>query len=290
MPNIKWEQLNKIQRTEDKIIDQSVETFTKRVEKLYRDAENRFRRMILDYAEARNIKEIDFEFALVNKANIEQVLQQTGYYDFIEDYISDQQDLINEIVKEYNLFDHKVEFTRLSESIINQLQQNAIDLLDEGGTRFQQEIYNAIFDTLVTDKPLDTVLGLLPQIVEDTKLLSYAGTTANTQYMTFSRTVTETINRETGWNNRIYTGPVDLKIRPFCIKYVGKILTVQEIEKLDNGQLPNSLVTGGGYNCRHKWMAVPPGYELSNKNHIRIEAQKARVEIIREEEEEKKAA
>lgn len=276
-----WTTLNKIQRTEDAIIDKSVETFTKRVEKLYRDVEKQLRRMLVAYQQGRGVQEIDFEFALVNRQNIEDVLQQSGYFEIIEDYIDDQQQLINEIVKEYNLFNHQVQFNRLSESIIQQLQENAISLLEDGGSRASQEIYNAIFETLVTDKPLNDVLDLLPQIVEDTKLLSYSGTIANTQYMTFSRTVTETINRETGWNHRLYTGPIDLKIRPFCLKYVGHILTVNEIQKLDNEQLPNPLVTGGGYNCRHKWMAVPPNYQLSKKNEKAIDNQKERVEKVK---------
>ena len=34
------------------------------------------------------------------------------------------------------------------------------------------------------------------------------------------------------------------------------ISTRAAIEALDNGQLPNPFITGGGYNCRHSWLAV----------------------------------
>jgi hypothetical protein len=49
-----------------------------------------------------------------------------------------------------------------------------------------------------------------------------------------------------------YAGPIDTKTRPFCLARVGKVLTRQALETADNGQLPNPLLTGGGYNCRHK--------------------------------------
>lgn len=49
-----------------------------------------------------------------------------------------------------------------------------------------------------------------------------------------------------------YAGPLDTKTRPFCRERVGKVFTRQQLEEADNGQLPNPLLTGGGYNCRHQ--------------------------------------
>lgn len=53
-----------------------------------------------------------------------------------------------------------------------------------------------------------------------------------------------------------YTGPVDAKIRPFCKQHVGKVYSRAEIDKMDNGQLPNVFLTAGGYNCRHQFTAI----------------------------------
>jgi hypothetical protein len=53
-----------------------------------------------------------------------------------------------------------------------------------------------------------------------------------------------------------YVGPVDGIIRPFCLEHVGKVYTKAEIDRLDNGQLPNPFLTGGGYNCRHLWAPI----------------------------------
>ena len=53
-----------------------------------------------------------------------------------------------------------------------------------------------------------------------------------------------------------YSGLDDKLTRPFCehLLEVGKAYTRAEIEKMDNGQLPNVFLTGGGWNCRHQWI------------------------------------
>jgi hypothetical protein len=53
-----------------------------------------------------------------------------------------------------------------------------------------------------------------------------------------------------------YVGPVDGVVRPFCLEHLGKVYTKAEIDALDNGQLPNPFLTGGGYNCRHLWARI----------------------------------
>ncbi len=63
----------------------------------------------------------------------------------------------------------------------------------------------------------------------------------------------------------VYLGPLDRLTRPFCramLKRSAKQpLTHVQIEKLDNGQLPNPFITGGGYNCRHQWAVAEVGQE-----------------------------
>ena len=54
----------------------------------------------------------------------------------------------------------------------------------------------------------------------------------------------------------LFSGPIDDVTRPFCLERVGRVYTRAEIDDMDNGQLPNPFLTGGGYNCRHSWLAV----------------------------------
>jgi hypothetical protein len=54
----------------------------------------------------------------------------------------------------------------------------------------------------------------------------------------------------------VYVGPFDKKNREFCEERVGKVFSRTEIDAMDNGQLPDVFITGGGYNCRHTWKRV----------------------------------
>jgi hypothetical protein len=55
-----------------------------------------------------------------------------------------------------------------------------------------------------------------------------------------------------------YYGPDDVLTRRFCDDLLARTdrrgLTREEIDGLDNGQLPNVFLTGGGYRCRHTWV------------------------------------
>ncbi len=60
----------------------------------------------------------------------------------------------------------------------------------------------------------------------------------------------------------VFMGPVDAKTRDFCLEHVGKVYTHEEIDDLDNGQLDNVFLTGGGWNCRHVWQEISQFSEL----------------------------
>lgn len=54
----------------------------------------------------------------------------------------------------------------------------------------------------------------------------------------------------------LFVGPIDFKTRSFCLDHVGRVYTRARIDRLDNRQLPDVFLTGGGYNCRHSFLAV----------------------------------
>jgi hypothetical protein len=59
-----------------------------------------------------------------------------------------------------------------------------------------------------------------------------------------------------------YFGPVDGQMRPFCREHVGKVYRRATIAQLDNGQLPDPLLTGGGWECRHQFDVLSRFSEL----------------------------
>lgn len=104
---------------------------------------------------------------------------------------------------------------------------------------------------------------LLNELLAELELsLPQARTIYDTALSEFSRiAVTSTA---TGASDEafLYSGPIDGLTRPFCLELVGKVYARSEIDAMDNGQLDNTLITGGGYNCRHTWLPVPPGDDL----------------------------
>jgi hypothetical protein len=94
--------------------------------------------------------------------------------------------------------------------------------------------------------------------------LSEAQTLAETASTMFARTITDRGFRQIeadlpkGAIRYGFEGPTDKLTRDFCRRLVARTrrnpMTRGVIEKLDNGQLPDVFITGGGYNCRHQWI------------------------------------
>ena len=53
----------------------------------------------------------------------------------------------------------------------------------------------------------------------------------------------------------MYIHPRDAVTRPCCNTIIGLVFTQEEIAAMDNNQLPDVLLTCGGYNCRGHWSA-----------------------------------
>jgi hypothetical protein len=92
-----------------------------------------------------------------------------------------------------------------------------------------------------------------------------AATLADTSIVMYYRTITDRGYKQIEEGLPIdsarygYYGPLDKLKRTWCRKrreatLAGKTWTRSEIEAMDNGQLPNPFVTGGGYNCRDQWV------------------------------------
>jgi len=61
-----------------------------------------------------------------------------------------------------------------------------------------------------------------------------------------------------GLDDFLPTGPLDQNTRKFCRRLLmsGRTYTRAEIDAMSNGQTRDVYTTFGGYNCRHKWVAV----------------------------------
>jgi hypothetical protein len=53
-----------------------------------------------------------------------------------------------------------------------------------------------------------------------------------------------------------YVGSFVKDSRDFCSNLMGKVLTLGEVDSLENGQVPGAMANGGGYGCVHFWSIV----------------------------------
>lgn len=111
--------------------------------------------------------------------------------------------------------------------------------------------------------------------IEVQELLQAFAFEARTQFETAAAEFAQTITLLRGGSEQarvyLYSGPIDQRIRRFCLDLVGKVFSREKIDAMDNRQLPNTFLTRGGYNCRHQWRdvtAIPELARLADSNTI----------------------
>jgi hypothetical protein len=98
---------------------------------------------------------------------------------------------------------------------------------------------------------------LLNELLQELELtLPQVRTIYDTALSEFSRIAVTSTATGAADEAFLYDGPIDALMRPFCAERVGKVYSRAEIDAMDNGQLDNTLITGGGYNCRHTWIPL----------------------------------
>jgi hypothetical protein len=105
---------------------------------------------------------------------------------------------------------------------------------------------------------------LLNEVVAELEIsLPKARTIYDTSLSEFSRVAVTSTATGAADEAFLYSGPIDGLTRPFCLERVGRVFVRADIDEMDNGQLDNTLITGGGYNCRHTWLPVPEDTEFA---------------------------
>ncbi len=281
-----YKQLLNIAQDEDDIIDLSVNSFVEKIEATLGEVDNKIIKLLDDYMKTGDLQQVNLEFALTNKVQIQNLLRSGGYYKDVETLLDSQLKLIDDIVKEYDLFKFTIEPTNISRTAIRELIKNETVIFEQLGAEATSQIYTGIYNSLLTSTPLSDAVGAIRSAIKNIGLKRYAGTYANTEYMNFNRSVSNIMSNQTGWNRYQFVGPIDAKIsHDFCMKHVGDIMTKKRIDKFSKQYGFDIFVKGGGYNCRHKWMNVPPDYKVSQREQTMIDE---RLEILNKRKKKKK--
>tara|TARA_R100000781_G_scaffold114090_1_gene84044 strand:- start:1240 stop:1962 length:723 start_codon:yes stop_codon:yes gene_type:complete len=140
--------------------------------------------------------------------------------------------------------------------------------IESGALSLYATLNERLFDSTITRviaeqiknqviKGVKTGLGaeaIIENVITNSISNAQMKTLVNTTLNTYSRQVTNEMMDIAPDNTKfVYIGPIDEKTRDVCREFynAGKI-TQKEI-KSKGEKWKNSLIDGGGYNCRHKW-------------------------------------
>jgi hypothetical protein len=125
------------------------------------------------------------------------------------------------------------------------------DILHQGAA-IAHAVWRTLAQGLFASRPVADLIDDLADALDDEQ--HAARTLYDTAVSVFGRQVEAM--KSTPEDVCAYVGPADVKGRPFCRAHLGKVYTRDEIHAMDNGQLPDAMLTGGGYQCRHQFIAV----------------------------------
>ena len=145
-------------------------------------------------------------------------------------------------------------FSAVSEQTLQTLKNystgSLLNQLDNMAQIIKKEVVNGIISGSPVQTVVDAVRG--QGSLSRRQLQTLIATSMNE----YSRSVTKVMIDKMPANTKYqYIGPLDGKTRPECLEMMAAgNLTKAEIEALETSlNLSNVFISGGGYNCRHKW-------------------------------------
>lgn len=140
----------------------------------------------------------------------------------------------------------------------------AVTGLEFQGDEIAISLWRTLTQSLYSQRPTREIVQDLADAIDRPE--AQARTLYDTATATYTRVLEEISTPEGDDEAFLYTGPDDLKTRPFCEAHVGKVYTRKAIRQMDNATptLADVFRYGGGYNCRHVWMHVPQGSALAD--------------------------
>ena len=160
------------------------------------------------------------------------------------------------------------------------LQAVATGNLLAQGDNAANALYRAVSQHLAGSRDVRDILRSLTKTLD--REAHEVGAVFDTQVSIFGRQVEDLRSQKLPPDQPyLYSGPIDGRTREWCLQRVGKIYTRDEIDRMDNGQIPNVFLSAGGYRCRHSFLAVESRAlrELSNTGQ-RADGYDAQIERV----------
>lgn len=201
-------------------------------------------------------KSVDVALA---RAQIEQMMVDAGVYERIGTLLNDDYQKVLELsYKQYKTMYPEL-FKQFSGDTLERLSVlKQLDFADMNGLTSQlaDSITRGIIDYQYGVASRKTLLeGISAEVGGATKHLK---TQFDTSLSGYYQQVGNFTAEENGLTQFEYKGPHDDLTRDFCRDLLdsGRTYSQEEIDSMDNGQDLSVFQFGGGWNCRHFWVAV----------------------------------
>jgi len=219
-------------------------------------------------AEAPNLSEVSVKARLKwymdNAVSSAKMLKATGYTKAADEYLAS----LSEIAEKASLVSKAAApaFTDVPKEFVQFMQQRSYEHLDFLGTEAIKKIDTTLLEMSVGGYSRGAMLDELKGVITgeypwgdkvglyEWHAGTYVRTAAQRQAQLFMNYQAERY----GLDKFMYSGPLDENTREFCEKLLrgGEFYSKDKIAAMDNGQTQDVFTTCGGFNCRHKWVAV----------------------------------
>jgi hypothetical protein len=241
-----------------RVADEIVGSFAVELARVLRDLERELRTLALEAAEGSRTAIARGVRAAKLRRQIQDALRAAGYDSLADTASGISLDRLVAQMERLRGAAKLAAFTSSDMTRILALKELArLDLLQQGEA-ISFALWRTFVQGLFSQRPVNDLLDDLADAIDVEA--SEARTLYDTTASVFGRQVEAMKSRE--GDVFVFLGPTDQKLRPFCREHVGKVYTREQIDVMDNGQLPNVFLTAGGYNCRHNFVAVSKLSEL----------------------------
>lgn len=229
--------------------------FALELARVWRDAERELRRLLTTVRPDSLTGAITATRAVVLRDQVRSVLRDAGYDALVAGATqSGAETLVLAHLGAAEVAEIAA-LTQTSQGTLEALRRIAVTDLFAQGDEVAHALWRSLVQDVFTTRPAQDILDDLADALDREE--AAVRTLFDTQMSIYGRQVEAVATQDLGDEQPyLYVGPADNVTRPFCLQHLGRVLTRREIERLDNGQLPNPFLTGGGYNCRHSWLAV----------------------------------
>jgi len=186
----------------------------------------------------------------------EEILAILAGISMVDYWLADlqMQQAVNRLMVSFDtLLDDAVFFGKVSETQLVALRNMQQASILRYTTDISERVRLSLVQGVLQKMPRKDISAML---LRDLSIKPYqVDTLITTSMATYSRSLTLLQLEQNPTQKLIYNGPMDSKTRPVCIRMLKEGgMTQEQVE----AKYPGALRDGGGFNCRHQWVALSP--------------------------------